>query len=191
MWKTNKGTTHSSSVSVDDARPAVFAPVPESSALNAVSGSDRSSIGKGLRFVGQITASEPLYIDGHVEGTINLPGDRVTVGRNGQVTADITARDIVVLGTVFGNLSATERVELRAEGSLTGDISTKRISIAEGAFFKGTLAVRENDGNRQEVAAAAAELTAGLASEEEDAAYVVVAHTDVRKRGMRHLLQSV
>ena len=150
MWKTVQPTTTSSLPASDTARRAGFTQVPESSALNAATGNNRSNIGKGLTFVGQITASEPLYIDGNIEGTINLPGERVTVGRTGNVTASINARDIVVLGTVCGNVSATDKVEIRAEGSLTGDISTARISIEEGAFFKGTLDVRQ-DGRSQAV----------------------------------------
>ena len=80
-----------------------------------------------------------------MEGSINLPGNRVTVGRNGQVAANITAREIVVLGKVRGNVSATDRVDIRAEGSLTGDVAAARISIEDGAFFKGGIDIRKPD----------------------------------------------
>jgi cytoskeletal protein CcmA (bactofilin family) len=92
-----------------------------------------------------ITCSESLYIDGKVEGSLNLPGNRVTVGRNGQVSANITAREIVVLGKVRGNVSATDRVDIRAEGSLNGDVAAARISIEDGAFFKGGIDIRKPD----------------------------------------------
>jgi cytoskeletal protein CcmA (bactofilin family) len=94
---------------------------------------------------GEISGSESLFIDGKVEGSISLSGNRVTVGRNGQVSASITAREIVVLGKVRGNVTATDRVDIRAEGALTGDVIAARISIEDGAFFKGGIELRKSD----------------------------------------------
>ncbi len=104
---------------------------------------DQATIGKGLVIKGEISGSESLFIDGKVEGTINLPGNRVTVGRNGQVAANITSREIVVLGKVRGNITATDRVDIRSEGALTGDVTAARISIEDGAFFKGGIDIRK------------------------------------------------
>jgi cytoskeletal protein CcmA (bactofilin family) len=101
-------------------------------------------ISKGLFVKGEISGTESLYIDGKVEGTINLPGNRVTVGRNGQVGANVTAREVVVMGKVRGNVSATDRVDIRAEGALSGDVSAARISIEDGAFFKGGIDIRKS-----------------------------------------------
>jgi cytoskeletal protein CcmA (bactofilin family) len=92
---------------------------------------------------GELSGSESLYIDGKVEGAINLPGNRVTVGRNGQVAANIMAREIVVLGKVRGNCQASDRIDIRSEGSLTGDVVAARISIEDGAFFKGGIDIRK------------------------------------------------
>ena len=92
---------------------------------------------------GEVTGSESLYIDGRVEGSINLAGNRVTVGRNGVVAANINAREIVVLGKVRGNLTASDRVDIRSDGSLTGDVVAARISIEDGAFFKGGIDIRK------------------------------------------------
>ena len=92
---------------------------------------------------GEVTGSESLYIDGRVEGSINLPGNRVTVGRNGVVAANISAREIVVLGKVRGNMTASDRVDIRGEGSLTGDVVAQRISIEDGAYFKGGIDIRK------------------------------------------------
>jgi cytoskeletal protein CcmA (bactofilin family) len=117
--------------------------VQKNSSLNS---QEQATIGKSLVVKGEVTGSESLYIDGRVEGTISLPGNRVTVGRNGQVQADVTAREIVVLGTVTGNMTASDRVEVRSEGSLTGDVSCQRISIEDGAFFKGGIDVRKPAG---------------------------------------------
>jgi cytoskeletal protein CcmA (bactofilin family) len=114
-----------------DARTAVGAP------------GDQATIGKSLVVKGEISGAESLYIDGKVEGSINLPGNRVTVGRNGQVAATILAREIVVLGKIRGNCQATDRVDIRAEGSLTGDVIAARISIEDGAFFKGGIDIRK------------------------------------------------
>jgi cytoskeletal protein CcmA (bactofilin family) len=107
---------------------------------------DQATIGKGLVIKGEISGSESLFIDGKVEGTINLPGNRVTVGRNGQVAANITAREIVVLGKIRGNVLATDRVDIRSEGALTGDVAAARISIEDGAFFKGGIDIRKPEG---------------------------------------------
>ena len=104
---------------------------------------DQATIGKSLVVKGEISGAESLYIDGKVEGSINLPGNRVTVGRNGQVAATILAREIVVLGKIRGNCQATDRVDIRAEGSLTGDVIAARISIEDGAFFKGGIDIRK------------------------------------------------
>jgi cytoskeletal protein CcmA (bactofilin family) len=79
--------------------------------------SDQATIGKSLVIKGAVTGSESLYIDGRVEGSINLSGNRVTVGRNGVVAANINAREIVVLGKVRGNLTASDRVDIRSDGS--------------------------------------------------------------------------
>ena len=107
---------------------------------------DQATVSKGLFIRGEITGNESLFIDGRTEGTINLPGNRVTVGRNGQVSASISAREIVVLGKVRGNVTATDRVDIRVEGSLTGDVTAARISIEDGAFFKGGIDIRKPDG---------------------------------------------
>src|SRR5438046_2066093 len=104
---------------------------------------DQATIGKSLVIKGEVTGSESLYIDGRVEGSINLAGNRVTVGRNGVVAANINAREIVVLGKVRGNLTASDRVDIRSDGSLTGDVVAARISIEDGAFLKGGIDVRE------------------------------------------------
>ena len=129
-----------------------FEPTRTPAAAPTASG-EQAAIGKGLYIKGEITGSESLFIDGKVEGSINLPGNRLTVGRNGQVTASITAREIVVLGKVKGNVSATDRVDIRAEGALTGDVAAARISIEDGAFFKGGIDIRKPDSKQGTVSA--------------------------------------
>ena len=127
-------------------------------------------VGKSLVIKGEVTGSESLYIDGRVEGSINLSGNRVTVGRNGVVSANINAREIVVLGKVRGNLTASDRVDIRSDGSLTGDVIAARISIEDGAFFKGGIDIRkggqpqqqQQKANGEDKAAAPSESTAAV-----------------------------
>lgn len=120
--------------------------VGSATAASAVPTGEQATIGKSLIVKGELSGSESLYIDGKVEGAINLPGNRVTVGRNGQVAANIVAREIVVLGKVRGNCQASDRVDIRSEGSLTGDVIAARISIEDGAFFKGGIDIRKPGG---------------------------------------------
>ncbi|HVW76041.1 MAG TPA: polymer-forming cytoskeletal protein [Alloacidobacterium sp.] len=150
MWKPNQ-TGNSSPTPSEPVRPAApaapsFEPAARAGApatQSSASSSDQATIGKSLIIKGEVTGSESLYIDGKVEGSINLPGNRVTVGRNGQVTANISAREIVVLGKVRGNVNASDRVDIRSEGSLSGDVVAQRISIEDGAFFKGGIDIRK------------------------------------------------
>jgi cytoskeletal protein CcmA (bactofilin family) len=119
-------------------------PTPVAAPRSAIVNSqEQATIGKSLVIKGEVTGSESLYIDGRVEGTINLPGNRVTIGRNGQVTANVNAKEVVVLGKVKGNLTASDRVDIRNEGSLSGDVQCQRISIEDGAYFKGSIDIRK------------------------------------------------
>jgi cytoskeletal protein CcmA (bactofilin family) len=152
MWKPNQPGSPSQSPSTEPVRPAV-PPTPTYDSPNArpattaapaaAATSEQATIGKSLVVKGEVTGSESLYIDGKVEGAINLPGNRVTVGRNGQVSANISAREVVVLGKVRGNINASDRVDIRSEGALTGDVIAQRISIEDGAFFKGGIDIRK------------------------------------------------
>jgi cytoskeletal protein CcmA (bactofilin family) len=103
---------------------------------------EQATIGRSLVVKGEITGSESLYIDGKVEGTISLSDSRVTIGRNGIGAASISAREVVILGKVHGNIQVTDRVDIRSEGSLTGDVITQRISVEDGAILKGSVQVR-------------------------------------------------
>src|SRR5579871_5536238 len=152
MWKpTNQPSTPSRPGAPEPERPATtatsapampeLAPAPRPVATTTTA--DQATIGKSLVIKGEVTGSESLYIDGRVEGSINLAGNRVTVGRNGVVAANINAREIVVLGKVRGNLTASDRVDIRSDGSLTGDVIAARISIEDGAYFKGGIDIRK------------------------------------------------
>ena len=120
-----------------------YSPVPAPRTSAQPASSEQATIGKSLVIKGEVSGSESLFIDGRVEGSINLPGNRVTVGRNGVVSANVTAREIVVQGKVRGNMMASDRVDIRNEGSLTGDVVAQRISIEDGAYFKGGIDIRK------------------------------------------------
>ncbi len=146
------------------ARPAATGAATPAAA--AAAAGEQATIGKSLIVKGEVSGSESLYIDGKVEGAINLPGNRVTVGRNGQVAANIMAREIVVLGKVRGNCQASDRVDIRSEGSLTGDVIAARISIEDGAFFKGGIDIRKPGAGDKAGAGTPAATTAGAAVNE-------------------------
>jgi len=111
---------------------------------------DQATIGRTLVIKGEITGSEALYIDGRVEGKIIMPESRVTIGRNGRVDASIQAKEVVVMGKVTGNIECSDRVDIRAEGSVSGDISTVRISVEDGAALKGGIQVRSEGKSNQQ-----------------------------------------
>jgi len=110
---------------------------------------DQATIGRTLVIKGEISGSEALYIDGRVEGKILMPESRVTIGRNGKVDASIQAREVVVMGKVNGNIECSDRVDIRSEGSVTGDISTVRISVEDGAALKGGIQVRNEQKHKE------------------------------------------
>jgi cytoskeletal protein CcmA (bactofilin family) len=111
---------------------------------------DQATIGRTLVIKGEISGSEALYIDGRIEGKIIMPESRVTIGRNGKVDASIQAREVVIMGKVNGNIECSDRVDVRAEGSVSGDISTVRISVEDGAALKGGIQVRSEGKQNQQ-----------------------------------------
>jgi cytoskeletal protein CcmA (bactofilin family) len=118
---------------------------------------DQATIGRSVVIKGEISGSESLYIDGRIEGTVNFADNRVTIGRNGVVAANITAREVVIMGKVTGNIECSDRVDIRSEGSLTGDIVSQRISIEDGAMLKGAVQVKSTEvrGDSKALSAAA------------------------------------
>jgi cytoskeletal protein CcmA (bactofilin family) len=125
---------------------------------------DVATIGKSVIVRGELSGSEDLYVDGEVEGSISLRGQSLTIGPNGRVRANLEARNVIVHGRVDGNVIASDRVDLRKSASLTGDISTARVAIEDGAYFKGTIDIQKAEPARVEpkpvVATAAAPVVA-------------------------------
>jgi cytoskeletal protein CcmA (bactofilin family) len=106
----------------------------------SVSG-ELAHIGKTIFIRGDVSANEDIYVDGQVEGSILLNGNVLTVGPNGRVHANVAAKSVVVSGTVEGNIQVSERTEMRKTAVVTGDVETRRISIEDGAYFKGKLEI--------------------------------------------------
>ena len=102
-------------------------------------GRDMVNIGKSVVIKGELSGSEDLTIEGHVEGRIDLKGNVLTIGPNGKIKAEVFAKSVVVLGEVTGNVTASEKVDIRDNGSVDGDIASPRVAIAEGAHFRGSV----------------------------------------------------
>jgi cytoskeletal protein CcmA (bactofilin family) len=115
----------------------------------ATSPMDQANIGRSVVIKGELSGAESLFIDGRVEGTISFPENRVTIGRSGNVAANIVAKELVIMGKVRGNVDCADRLDIRSEGELSGDVITHRISIEEGAVLKGGVEVRHSDKNDQ------------------------------------------
>lgn len=100
-----------------------------------------ANIGKTITIKGELSASEDVYVDGTFEGQIQLAGSTLTVGANGKVHANVTASNVIVGGSLEGNIQAAERTEMRKSAVVSGDVQTRRIAIEEGAYFKGKLEI--------------------------------------------------
>lgn len=124
--------------------PAAAASTPAATASasgepRAQIGRDNVNIGKSVIIKGELSGSEDLTIEGHVEGRIDLKDNVLTIGPNGKIQAEVFAKSVVVLGEVIGNVTASEKVDIRDNGSVDGDIASPRVAIAEGAHFRGSV----------------------------------------------------
>ncbi len=165
MWKRKEEeytTPHETGVT-GSSTPATTAPLRPAEPIHrdTVHGGDIATIGKSVVVKGELSGSEDLIVDGEVEGSITLRGQSLKVGPNGRVRANIEARNVIVHGRLDGDIHATERVDLRKSASLCGDIATARISIEDGAFFKGGIDIQKTEAAprieaRPQVSAAAA-----------------------------------
>jgi cytoskeletal protein CcmA (bactofilin family) len=125
-----------------------------------------NSIGKSVKVVGQIFSKEDLFVDGAVEGTVEASEHKLTIGPHGTIQASIKAREVLILGTIQGNVEAFERLEIRKDAKLLGDIRTARIVIEDGAYFKGSIDIIKPEpvkASAKPVAAAAAPTSAAPA----------------------------
>ncbi|MDQ6675984.1 MAG: polymer-forming cytoskeletal protein [Acidobacteriota bacterium] len=113
-----------------------------------------ATIGKAVKIIGQIFSKEDLYVDGDVEGTIECQDNKLTIGPNGKMQAGVRAREVVVLGQIKGNVEANDRIDIRKDARLVGDIKTARIVIEDGAYFKGSIDIVKPDAAKTAAAGA-------------------------------------
>lgn len=124
--------------------------------------SEVAHIGKSVVIKGELSGSEDLYLDGEVEGTIELQKNAITVGPNGRIRAHINAKEVIVHGKVDGNIRASDKVELKRTAVLVGDIQTQRITIEDGAYFKGAIDIQREAKKETASYTAAAPAGAGI-----------------------------
>jgi cytoskeletal protein CcmA (bactofilin family) len=140
MWKRDESVKPAAPPATPAAAPSAAAPAaPQASEARAQLGRDMVNIGKSVVIKGELTGSEDLTIEGHVEGRIDLKENVLTIGPNGKIKAEVFAKSVVVLGEVTGNVTASEKVDIRDNGSVDGDIASPRVAIAEGAHFRGSV----------------------------------------------------
>jgi cytoskeletal protein CcmA (bactofilin family) len=129
-------------------------PQPPSNLKTGSASADHSRIGPSLVIKGEVNGSESVYIDGRIEGILNVGNSRVTIASNGSVAANIIAGEVLILGSVQGNIQCSDRLDIRSDGSLIGDVITQRISVEDRAVLKGSVEVqaaehRNNKSHRQ------------------------------------------
>jgi cytoskeletal protein CcmA (bactofilin family) len=146
MWgKQNDGQMIQNPPAPQPSQPAAAAPAPViSQPRQAPAPAPTTTVfGKSMKIIGEVTSDEELYLDGDLDGKLNLR-NRLTVGPNSKVNANIKAQEIIVFGTIKGNVESESRVSLRAGASIVGDIKTAGIVIEDGAYFKGGIDISKN-----------------------------------------------
>jgi cytoskeletal protein CcmA (bactofilin family) len=155
MWKrddavkptTGGGTTPGPTPAVG-APPVAEAAPTRTATSDPTRGTERTTvnIGKSVVIKGELNGSEDLTIEGQVEGKIELRQNVLTIGPNGRIKAQVFAKSVIILGEVTGNVTATEKVDIRDNGSVDGDIAAPRVAIAEGAHFRGSIDMQRTGG---------------------------------------------
>jgi cytoskeletal protein CcmA (bactofilin family) len=145
MWKRDESVKPTPPTAPAPAAPPLTTP-PDSPAPRSTTDvrvtqieRDKVNIGKSVVIKGELSGSEDLTIEGHVEGKIQLKENVLTIGPNGKIKAEVFSKAVIVLGEVVGNVTASEKVDIRDNGSVDGDIVSPRVAIAEGAHFRGSV----------------------------------------------------
>src|SRR5438445_760649 len=164
MWKRDEAVRSASGQPAMSPPPAPLvagAPSPRPEASHNLE-KDIVNIGKSVVIKGELNGSEDLTIEGHVEGTIQLRDHVLTIGPNGRIKAQVFAKAVVVLGEMTGNVTASDKVDIRDNGSVDGDIVAPRVAIAEGAHFRGSVDMQRKGAAAQPQAAKAAQPAAAV-----------------------------
>src|SRR5881396_3906912 len=166
MWKRDEAVRPGSGQQTPTSSTAptiVGVPIPRQDASQSME-KDIVNIGKSVVIKGELNGSEDLTIEGHVEGTIQLREHVLTIGPNGKIKAQVFAKSVIVLGEVTGNVTASDKVDIRDNGSVDGDIISPRVAIAEGAHFRGSVDMQRKPGQgtpKADIKAAAPQQPAG------------------------------
>lgn len=129
-----------------------LAPGTSFAANNASPPVEQATLGKSIVIKGELSGREALYIEGSVQGAIFVDGQRLTIGKAGKVDADITAKEVVIMGNVKGSVACEDRLDIRREGTLTGDASMRSLSVEDGAVLHGNFEIRDGNRHQQEKA---------------------------------------
>src|SRR3989454_6453816 len=150
MWNRDEAVRpasgHPTAVPQPPAPAQAGPPVPRPAETSNRLEKDIVNIGKSVVIKGELNGSEDLTIEGHVEGTIQLRDHVLTIGPNGRIKAQVFAKSVIVLGEVNGNVTASDKVDIRDNGSVDGDIVSPRVAIAEGAHFRGSVDMQRKAG---------------------------------------------
>src|SRR5690242_13829194 len=166
MWKRDEAVRPATTPAAPPHSPAPMtagAPAPRQE-TSAHMEKDIVNIGKSVVIKGELNGSEDLTIEGHVEGTIQLRDHVLTIGPNGRIKAQVFAKSVIVLGEVTGNVTASDKVDIRDNGSVDGDIISPRVAIAEGAHFRGSVDMQRKGAAAQPPAKPAAAATTATAA---------------------------
>ena len=145
MWKRDEAVRPATPAAPQPQAPQIVSAGARSDARPSME-KDIVNIGKSVVIKGELNGSEDLTIEGHVEGTIQLREHVLTIGPNGRIKAQVFAKAVIVLGEVTGNVTASDKVDIRDNGSVDGDIISPRVAIAEGAHFRGSVDMQRKSG---------------------------------------------
>lgn len=163
MWKKEDGKTQGAAEIATTPAAAPVAPAANSSPVRETDSFTPPSpsrtaacISQGIRIKGEVTGSEDLFVDGHVDGKLSLTNGSLTIGPNGTVKADVSAREVIVRGKVEGKVSGRDKVALWSTGQVNGEVQTDRLAIEDGALLRGKVEAGRQPGKSSEAQAAAA-----------------------------------
>jgi cytoskeletal protein CcmA (bactofilin family) len=162
MWKKEdvkpQGISENSADTAISSKPSTAVPTTTSlnSSASPISSRAAACISQGIRIKGEVTGSEDLFVDGLLDGKLNLANGNLTIGPNGTVKADVHAREVIVRGKIEGKVTGRDKVQIWSTGQITGEVQTERLSIEEGAFLKGKVEAGKQPPRAIETKAAAA-----------------------------------
>jgi cytoskeletal protein CcmA (bactofilin family) len=162
MWKKEDGKSQAvpeistTPASAPSTSSSTSSPNRDTPKTMPVSANAAACISQGIKIKGEVTGSEDLFVDGHVDGKLSLTNGSLTIGPNGHVKADVTAREVIVRGKVDGKVSAFDKVQLWSTGQVTGEVQTDRLAIEDGALLRGRVEAGKQPGKPRESHAAVA-----------------------------------